>query len=169
MTRRNTDARLTSIWCYSNPVKEPPRLVTGYDENGDARTEELLITGWFACDEEAWLENHQVDLSYACYNFRNAHFELCLLSEDNHRVLCELQLKGQFETPFYLTYSLGHLYHLELLQKQGKVDGERPILPLWSYLVSPHDQTRRQLERWLETHIPSLMVLPGGRLTAHET
>lgn len=115
MTCRNTDARSTSIWCYSNSVRQPPELITRYDENGDARTEDLLITGWFACDEDAWLANHQVGLSYACYNFRTAHFERCLLSEDNHRVLRELQLKGQFETPFYLSYSLRHLYHLELL------------------------------------------------------
>jgi len=163
MAKREATAPRKGIWCYSNAVKSPPQLITGYDENGVERSEDLLVTGWFACDEEAWLQNHQIDLTYAYYHFRTSHFELCLLSLDNYRVLCDLQLKGLFETPFYLTWSLGHLYHLELLQKQGKEDGERPILPLWSYLASPNDETRQALERWREVHTPALTVVQGGR------
>ena len=137
------------------------------DSNGDSHPnqsqEELVITGWFSCDQEEWLRNHQVGLDYARYNPNSGHFEVCLLSRNNYEHLRELQLKGEFPTPYYLTYSLGEVIYQSLQEKEQWQQVKRPVLPEWSYLVAPTAETRRELERWLEIHSPRLQILRGGK------
>jgi len=142
-----SDARL---YAFSRPVSQPPLIELGFDAQGQPRTESLLLTGWFECAEEHWLRHHQLDLTYAQFNAKTQRFETCLVSLENFEVLQDLQLHGRFETPFYLTYSLGHLHFLESQPLPGRADAPRPILPEWAYLLPPTPEARARLEAWLE-------------------
>lgn len=142
-----SDARL---YAYSRPISQPPHIALGFDEQGRARTESLLLTGWFECAEEHWLRHHQLDLTYAQYNARTQRFECCLVSLENFEILQDLQLHGRFETPYYLTYSLGQLHFLETQPLPGRTDAPRPLLPEWAYLLSPTPEARKRLNAWLE-------------------
>lgn len=149
------------VWDYAKPVGHPPQSVQRYDSEGQPVGEELLIVGWFSCDDVDWLRAHQIDTSYAWYDASSARHEGCLVSIHNHHTLRDLQLQGEFMTPFCLTYSLGELCYQKQL-KQG--ESVRPILPEWSYLVQPNDESRRELLRWQEQHRRHLRLLPDESL-----
>lgn len=148
---------------WPTPVTEPPHFKILDTDSGQEQTEELLLVGSFVCDEEEWLRNHQIDLSYASYNPQTCRFERCLLSFENYKVLVELQLTGQFETAFYVTWSLGELYYRELLAANETMPGKRPTLPEWAYTVHPTSLERQALLRWQESHAIQLKVLRGGQ------
>ena len=148
---------------WPTPVTEPPLFKVLDSDTGIERTEELLLTGSFVWDDDDWLRNHQIGLSYASYNPQTCRFERCLLSYENYKVLTELQLEGKFETPFYVTWSLGELYYREQLAANQTTPGKRPTLPEWAYTVHPTPLERQALERWLESHSLQLKVLQGGK------
>lgn len=148
------------IWAYSKPVSDPPKSVSGYDETGVPIGEELLLVGWFMCRDRDWLKSHQIDLSQGYYHPRRARFERCLVSLENYLVLRDLQLRGDFQTPFYLTYSLGELCHQELL-KTSHIS-TRPILPEWAYLVHPELENRQRLSLWQEKRRGRLRLVEGA-------
>ena len=159
--KRILHSRHQRLW--SQPVQGPPLSEPGCVGNGMLEPEALLITGEFFCESEEWLHSHQIDLSFASYNPRTGCFERCLVSEENHTILRELQLQGQFETRFYLTYSLGEVYYREQLQAGALQDGKRPSLPQWAYVMHPTPEARQNLEGWVSAHTVRLKVLKGGQ------
>jgi len=155
--KASTSSSRRTVWDYAKPVNSPPNHVHRYDATGQPIGEDLLIVGWFSCDEIDWLTAHQIDTSYAWCDASRARFEGCLVSLHNYHTLRDLQLQGEFTTPFYLTYSLGELCYQAQL-KQG--ESARPILPEWAYLVQPNDESRRELLRWQEQRRRHLRLLP---------
>lgn len=149
-----TDTRsYARLYAFSRPVSQPPLIELGFEEDGRCRSEALLITGWFQCAEEHWLRHHQIDLTYAQFNETTQRFEFCLVSLENFETLQDLQLHGQFETPFYLTWSLGQLHFLETQRLPGRVDAPRPTLPEWAYLLPPTPEPRERLNQWLNQRL----------------
>lgn len=158
--RSTQSSRNSRIWAYSKPVSDPPKSVSAYDEEGNPIGEELLLVGWFLCRDRDWLKSHQIDISYGYYHPRRARFECCLVSLENYQVLRDLQLKGDFQMPFYLTYSLGELCHQEQL-KTSHIS-TRPILPEWAYLVHPDPKNRQKLSLWQERRRGRLRLVEGA-------